>query len=61
MNTDQVKGTIKDTAGKAQQKLGETVGSEKQQVKGLEKQIEGKVQKAVGNAKEAVKGASKSR
>jgi uncharacterized protein YjbJ (UPF0337 family) len=52
MNKDQVKGSIKQTAGKVQQKVGEAVGSEKHQVKGVGKQIEGAAQKAVGNAKE---------
>lgn len=55
MNTDQIKGSIKDAAGKAQRKLGEAVGSTEHQVKGAAKQVEGKAQKAVGNAKEAFK------
>jgi uncharacterized protein YjbJ (UPF0337 family) len=57
MNKDQVKGTVKDIAGKVQQEVGELTGSEEQQVKGLAKQGEGKVQKGVGDAKEAVKDA----
>lgn len=52
MNKDQMKGSIKQTAGKVQQKVGEAVGSEKQQVKGIAKQIEGATQKAVGNIKD---------
>jgi uncharacterized protein YjbJ (UPF0337 family) len=60
MNKDQVKGAIKDNAGKVQQKIGEAVGSDKQQAKGIGKQIEGKVQKAFGNAKENIKDASRS-
>ena len=54
MNKDQVKGAIKDAAGKVQQKTGELVGSDKQQVKGALKQAEGKTQKAVGDIKSAV-------
>ncbi len=61
MNKDQVKGTVKDTAGKIQQKVGEAVGSEKHQAKGLGKQIEGKAQKAAGDVKEHIKDARKSR
>ena len=57
MNSDQVKGSLKDIAGKAQRKLGEATGSTEQQVKGAALQAEGKVQKAVGNAKETVKDA----
>jgi len=55
MNSDQVKGTVKDIAGKAQRKLGEAVGSTDQQVKGAVKQAEGKAQKALGDTKEAFK------
>ncbi|MFG6462610.1 CsbD family protein [Roseateles sp. DXS20W] len=55
MNTDQIKGTAKDIAGKAQRKVGEAIGSTEQQVKGAVKQAEGKAQKAVGDAKEAFK------
>jgi uncharacterized protein YjbJ (UPF0337 family) len=54
MNSDQIKGTIKDAAGKVQRKAGEAVGSPKQQVKGTLKQAEGKAQKALGDTKEAV-------
>jgi uncharacterized protein YjbJ (UPF0337 family) len=53
MNKDQVKGTMKDIAGKAQEKAGELTGSEKQQIKGLKNQAEGKIQKGVGDVKDA--------
>jgi uncharacterized protein YjbJ (UPF0337 family) len=55
MNTDQIKGSAKDVAGKAQRKLGEAVGSTDQQIKGATNQVEGKAQKVVGNAKEVYK------
>lgn len=55
MNSDQIKGSVKDVAGKAQRKLGEAIGSTDQQVKGAATQVEGKVQKAVGDAKEVIK------
>ncbi len=55
MNSDQIKGSIKDAAGKVQRKAGEVVGSSKQQVKGALKQAEGKAQKSLGDTKEAVK------
>ena len=55
MNKDQVKGAVKDIAGKVQQKTGEALGSAEQQAKGIAKQGEGKVQKTVGDAKEVVK------
>lgn len=52
MNKDQVKGTMKQAAGKVQQKTGEAVDSEKHQAKGIAKQVEGKVQKGVGDLKD---------
>ena len=58
MNKDQVKGVVKDVAGKVQEKAGKLVGSKEQQVKGLSKQVAGKVQKSVGDLKQAVKAKS---
>ena len=59
MNADQIKGSVKDVAGKAQRKLGEAIGSTDQQVKGAATQVEGKAQKAVGDVREAVKDANR--
>ncbi|MDB5901981.1 MAG: CsbD-like protein [Betaproteobacteria bacterium] len=59
MNKDEVKGTVKDVAGKAQQKVGELTGSEEQQIKGLKNQAEGKIQKGVGHVKDALDDAKK--
>jgi len=55
MNRNQVKGAVKDAAGKVQRKAGEAIGSTRQQIKGAAKQAEGKVQKAVGDAQEAAR------
>ena len=55
MNKDQVIGTAKDIAGKAQEKLGEVTGSTEQRAKGLVKQVEGHAQKSLGDAKEVLK------
>jgi uncharacterized protein YjbJ (UPF0337 family) len=52
MNRDQVKGNMKDAAGKVQRKVGEAIDSRKQIVKGAAKQAEGKIQKAVGDTRE---------
>jgi uncharacterized protein YjbJ (UPF0337 family) len=57
MNKDQVKGAVKDAAGKVQQKVGQAVGSPKQQVEGVTKQAVGKTQKAAGDMREVVKDA----
>ncbi len=59
MNKDQVKGAVKDVAGKAQEGIGKALGSGEQQAKGLARQGEGKLQKHYGDAKEAVKDALK--
>lgn len=59
MNSDQIKGTAKDIAGKVQRTAGEVVGSTKEQVKGAVKQVEGKAQKAIGDQEEAAKDARK--
>jgi len=59
MNKDQVKGSVKDIAGKAQEEAGKLVGSEEQRAKGLGKQVEGKVQKGIGDVKESVKDSMK--
>jgi uncharacterized protein YjbJ (UPF0337 family) len=53
MNKDQIKGSAKDIAGKAQRKMGEVTGNEEQEAEGLARQGEGKVQKGVGNVKDA--------
>ena len=57
MNKDQVKGSVKEVAGKVQSKAGELVGNKEHQAKGLLKEAAGKTQKSVGNAKEVVKDA----
>jgi uncharacterized protein YjbJ (UPF0337 family) len=54
-NKDQIEGSIKDAAGKVQQKTGQVIGSDKQQLKGISRQVEGKLQKAVGDVKEVLK------
>lgn len=59
MNKDQVKGAVKDVAGKVQRKAGDLVDSPSQQAKGLAKQGEGKAQKAYGDVKEGVRDAER--
>lgn len=58
MNKDQIKGTLKDAAGKVQQATGKAINSKEQQVKGIKKQVEGQAQRAAGNVKETVEDAS---
>jgi len=59
MNKNQVKGALKDIAGKVQEEVGNLVGSKEQQVKGLGKQISGKAEKTYGDAKEVIKDSNK--
>ena len=53
MKKEHVKGEVNEIAGKAQQKIGELTGSDKQQLKGIKNQVKGTVQKGVGDVKEA--------
>ncbi len=59
MNRDQVKGTVKDIAGKVQRKVGEVTGDASQQIKGGAKQVEGKLQKGAGNVQQSAENANK--
>jgi len=55
MNKDQVKGQIKNIAGKVQEATGKLVDSKSQEVKGIKLQVQGKAQKGYGDVKEFVK------
>ena len=54
MNKDQIKGTVKDAAGKVQEKVGRKTGDPRQESEGQANQAEGKVPKTVGDVKDAV-------
>jgi uncharacterized protein YjbJ (UPF0337 family) len=55
MNKNQVKGTVKNIAGKIQEEVGKLVGNQGQQAKGVQKQVAGKAEKHLGNIKEVAK------
>jgi uncharacterized protein YjbJ (UPF0337 family) len=55
MNEDQVKGKVKDIAGRIERQAGEWTGDPEKQVDGALKQVEGKLQNAWGNAKDDAK------
>jgi len=55
MNKDQVKGTVKEVAGKAQKSVGAAIGNDEQRLKGAKTQAEGRTQQVVGDAKQLVK------
>jgi len=61
MNRNQVKGALKDAAGKVQEGAGRVTGNRSQEAKGLGRQAAGKVQKGVGDAVEAVRDAARKR
>lgn len=52
MNSNQVKGGLKEAAGKVQKKFGDAIDSPSQEIKGTAREIEGKIQKNIGNAQE---------
>jgi uncharacterized protein YjbJ (UPF0337 family) len=55
MNKNQIKGNLKEVAGKVQQRVGKATGNSNQQVRGVAKQIEGKTQKGLGYVERALK------
>jgi len=55
MNKEQIKGTVKDVAGKIEEKVGQLTGNKQQEARGDAKQAAGKTEKLVGDAKQAVK------
>ena len=58
MNSDKVKGTIDDAAGRAKRQVGEWTGDTRTQAEGAAQQVKGKIEKAVGNVKDAARDAS---
>jgi len=58
MIKDQVKGKVKDVAGRIERQAGEWTGDEKKEVHGTMKQAEGKIQNVWGNVKDAGKKAA---
>ena len=58
MNSDDIKGTVDDAAGRAKRQVGEWTGDTKSQVEGAAQQVKGKVEKAVGNVRDAVNNAT---
>ena len=59
MNKDQVKGAVKEAAGKVQKNTGEAIGSTEQQAKGMAREAAGKTQTNRGDAKETLKNSNR--
>ena len=58
MNSDEIKGTIDDAAGRAKRQVGEWTGDTKTQAEGAAQQVKGKAEKVVGNVRDAVNDAT---
>ena len=54
MNKEQLKGSLKQAAGKVQEEFGEMVDSPKHVAKGLSRQVAGRAEKAVGDPAEMI-------
>lgn len=59
MNENQIKGGIKEAAGKVQKEFGKVVDSPKHQIEGGMKELAGKTQKAAGDIEDKAKKLSK--
>lgn len=59
MNKDQLLGTAFEFGGEFQATLGKILGSKRQQVRGLQRQISGRAKKNLGTARELIKNAVK--
>ncbi len=55
MNSEHVKGSVKDIKGKAKEEIGHVTGNSKMAGEGIGEQVAGKVQKAWGDLKDKVK------
>jgi uncharacterized protein YjbJ (UPF0337 family) len=58
MNSDDIKGTLDDAAGRAKRQVGEWTGDTKTQAEGAAQQVKGKAEKIVGNVRDAVNNAT---
>jgi uncharacterized protein YjbJ (UPF0337 family) len=55
VNTDQVEGTVKKVAGRAQEAFGDLAGSVRHQAEGVSRQAAGRAQEAYGDGKEVAR------
>jgi len=52
---DELKGKLKEVAGRAERKLGEVTGNKKTEARGIAREAEGKMQQTIAKAKDATK------
>lgn len=55
MNSDKLKGSVDDAAGRVKRQVGEWTGDTSTQADGAAQQVKGKVEKAVGGLRDALK------
>ena len=55
MNSDKLKGSVDDAAGRVKRQVGEWTGDTGTQADGAAQQVKGKVEKAVGGLRDALK------
>ena len=55
MNTNQVHGTFRNFVGQCQERAGKLLGSNRQQLRGLQRQVLGKAEIKLGNFQDAAK------
>jgi uncharacterized protein YjbJ (UPF0337 family) len=58
MNSDKIKGTMDDAAGRAKRQFGERTGDTQTNGEGASQQVKGKAEKAVGNVRDAINDAT---
>ena len=61
MNSDKLKGSMDDAAGRAKRQVGEWTGNTESQAEGAAQQIKGKAEKTVGNVRDAIHDAGRKR
>ncbi|HVZ05640.1 CsbD family protein [Hyphomicrobium sp.] len=54
-NTDRIKGAVDTAVGKAKEKVGHAIGSDKLQAKGVAQILKGKAETGMGKAKSGLK------
>jgi uncharacterized protein YjbJ (UPF0337 family) len=59
MNKDQVKGSVKEATGEAQEQAGKLVGDKHQELKGHAREKAGQVQRKVGDLKDVLRESGK--
>lgn len=57
MNAKQVRGTVREFAGRLEEETGKLIGNRELQLRGIEKRISARVERNIGDAAETIKAA----